>query len=206
MWRKVNFLIVLGFTLAACSAPSAELLEPVEVQQNNALAIPLPEPTAEPESYAIVTVPTAVPNPISYPEDHSAVQEAAVEPSGVVNLEELEADGTGGLSPTVPEEYQDQAIEAPRPISPNQQVVLESLVTQDLAKKLGIDVSEITVVESLKVSWNDSSLGCPQPDMMYAQMITDGFWFDLSANGASYRYHTDSGMTFILCEDSQRPA
>jgi hypothetical protein len=69
----------------------------------------------------------------------------------------------------------------------------------DLAKYLNIDGSQIRVVESISVDWPDTSLGCPQPDMAYAQVVTPGYWIVLETNGLQYPYHTDLEGQVILC-------
>ncbi|MEZ4711027.1 MAG: hypothetical protein R3A44_27765 [Caldilineaceae bacterium] len=64
--------------------------------------------------------------------------------------------------------------------------------SDDLAVELGVAADAIAFVEIEAVDWSDSSLGCPQPDMMYAQVITSGYRIVLEANGETYNYHTDS--------------
>jgi len=70
----------------------------------------------------------------------------------------------------------------------------------DLAEQLGVEAAEIQVVSVEAVEWPDASLGCPQPGMMYAQVITPGFLVVLEAEGARYEYHTDQGGSVVLCE------
>jgi len=50
---------------------------------------------------------------------------------------------------------------------------------------------EISVVSVEYTEWPDSSLGNPQPDMAYTQVITPGFKVLLEAGGQQYEYHTD---------------
>jgi hypothetical protein len=69
----------------------------------------------------------------------------------------------------------------------------------DLVKRFGVDASQIRVVEARAVDWPDTSLGCPQPDMVYAQVITPGYWILLEAEGRQYPYHTDQNEQIILC-------
>jgi len=71
----------------------------------------------------------------------------------------------------------------------------------DLAGRLGVDASAITVISAELVEWSDASLGCPRPGMVYAQVPTDGSLIVLSHSGASYRYHT-GGSVYVpfLCE------
>lgn len=78
------------------------------------------------------------------------------------------------------------------------EVALEKALS-DLAARLKIDTSAIQVVSVEKRMWSDASLGCPQPGMMYAQVITPGFLIRLSAQGKTYTYHT-SLTHAVLCE------
>lgn len=49
--------------------------------------------------------------------------------------------------------------------------------------------------------YSDTSLGCPQPDQTYAQVITPGYQFTLSYAGTAYDYRvSEGGDTVILCE------
>ena len=49
------------------------------------------------------------------------------------------------------------------------------------------------------MEWSDASLGCPQPGMAYAQVITPGFRIALEAQGQLYQYHTDTKGQILLC-------
>jgi hypothetical protein len=70
-----------------------------------------------------------------------------------------------------------------------------------LASELGITPQEVTVLTSEPVEWPDASLGCPQPGMMYAQVITPGYSFLLDAAGKQYTIHTDlTGQSVIVCQ------
>jgi len=74
------------------------------------------------------------------------------------------------------------------------------LALEDLAQKLGLAPEAIRLVSVEAVEWSDTSLGCPQPGMMYAQVITPGFLVVLEANGKQYAYHTDADRFVVLCE------
>ena len=76
---------------------------------------------------------------------------------------------------------------------------------QDLAKRLGINVTEITVVEVEEVTWPDGSLGCPEPGMGYIQMLTPGFKATLEAGGEEYTYHAAGPDNFVLCGEDGSP-
>jgi hypothetical protein len=74
------------------------------------------------------------------------------------------------------------------------------LARENLAQKLGLAPGAIRLISVEAVEWRDTSLGCPQPGMMYAQVITPGFRAVLEAEGKRYDYHTDAGRFVVLCE------
>lgn len=59
----------------------------------------------------------------------------------------------------------------------------------DLAARLGISAGKITTVSSEAHTWGDTSLGLPEPGMMYAQVMTDGYIITLSVDSQTYVYH-----------------
>ena len=70
---------------------------------------------------------------------------------------------------------------------------------EDLATRQGMDRSQVIVENVETVEWRDSSLGCPQPGMMYAQVITPGFRIVLELDGVRYSYHADLNRRVTLC-------
>ncbi len=76
---------------------------------------------------------------------------------------------------------------------------------QDLAKRLSVQTSQIELVSFQPVSWADSSLGCPQPGMMYSQIVTDGYRIQLRASGKVYEYHASRTGIPFLCENPKPP-
>ena len=41
-------------------------------------------------------------------------------------------------------------------------------------------------------SWEDASLGCPEPGVAYAQVVTAGWVIRLRHGGREYQYHADA--------------
>ena len=82
------------------------------------------------------------------------------------------------------------------------EALLVTRAAEDLAQSLGIDESAVTFVSIEAVDWPDASLGCPEPDMMYAAMITPGYKIVLSAGDELYEYHTttDADSRLAQCE------
>lgn len=71
---------------------------------------------------------------------------------------------------------------------------------KELATRLGIPAADIRLVTAEPVDWPDTSLGCPQPGMAYAQVITPGFRLVLAAGQAIYEYHSDYAGHFATCK------
>lgn len=59
----------------------------------------------------------------------------------------------------------------------------------DLARRLKIDEVEIELAEAQFVTWPNSALGCPEPDIMYTQALVPGYRIRLIANGRSHHFH-----------------
>lgn len=89
----------------------------------------------------------------------------------------------------------------PAPRVPDELVALVAKVSQDLADRLQIDVSQVVLISSQAVQWRDSSLGCPEPGMMYMTVITPGYRLVLRANGELFEYHTGRNDLFVFCPD-----
>ena len=66
-----------------------------------------------------------------------------------------------------------------------------SAAKSDLANRLGIDPSEISVSSVGETDFPDMSLGAPTGGEMSAQMISTGWKIDLSAGGRNYEYRAD---------------
>ena len=73
----------------------------------------------------------------------------------------------------------------------------------DLSKRTGIPKSDIKVVSVEAVQWPDTSLGCPQPDKMYAQVVVPGYRIILEAGGQTYDYHS-AGAGVGLCQPQKQ--
>lgn len=90
------------------------------------------------------------------------------------------------------------------PTAPDLQTLIEK-VKEDLAQRLTTSTPQIELIKVIEVVWPDSSLGCPQPEMTYTQVLTDGFIIQLKASEILYRYHTNTTGQIILCERPRLP-
>jgi len=75
----------------------------------------------------------------------------------------------------------------------------------DLATRLGVDESAVRLVSQEEVTWPDGSLGCPQPDMSYIQVLVNGSLIVLEVNGTSYEYHSGGGRGPFYCPNPTDP-
>ncbi len=83
------------------------------------------------------------------------------------------------------------------------QTALDSL-NQQLGTALTLEtVGEWNWSEEI---FSDASLGCPQPDTMYAQVITRGYIFRFTHDGLTYDFRsTPDGATLFLCRSYPAP-
>jgi hypothetical protein len=105
------------------------------------------------------------------------------------------------LSPTTP-----KAGDTPQmfPSTPRLQGLVEK-AKEDLAKRLSIHLTEIVVVEAAEVTWPDSSLGCPQNGMAYAEVLTQGYLIRLEYAKKQYEYHAGKGTEATYCPNPTAP-
>ena len=68
-----------------------------------------------------------------------------------------------------------------------------------LSVEIGVPIEEIEVVEAERMTWADSSLGCPEPGMMYAQGVVDGYRIVLSVAGTEYPVHSGETGDPVVC-------
>lgn len=98
----------------------------------------------------------------------------------------------------------------PTPEPPNRETAVEipaqavdavARARADMSEQLGISQEQIVVVSIEDVQWRDASLGCPQPGMMYAQVITPGYRMILKSGEKQFKYHSAKGQdNAVQCE------
>ena len=71
---------------------------------------------------------------------------------------------------------------------------------RDLAKRLGVPVTEVRPGGALRMTWENAALGCPQPGVQYAEAETDGWRLTLKHGEREYTYHADDHHV-IPCPD-----
>lgn len=191
--RKWIVVMALSVMLLAACAPAGGVSPVVAVEPTiDAPALnPLPLPDeAEAGAAGVVpgaTRPAASPLPAQEP----------VSP-GEVSL--------GDLTPTTPSAPRR---EAPAPGRPRgnapdaRERVMVVTAVLDLIDQLGVPAESVSVEAIEPVTWPDTSLGCAQPGVDYAQVAIDGSRITLRAGDATYTYHTDGHSRYILCRDGE---
>lgn len=90
------------------------------------------------------------------------------------------------------------------PSIPHLQSLIEK-AKEDLAQRFSISLSQIDLVQATEVIWPDSSLGCPQKGMAYAEVLTPGYLIILSDGNMEYEYHASKGTEVIYCVNPTPP-
>jgi hypothetical protein len=86
--------------------------------------------------------------------------------------------------------------------------VPEALLTEilaDAAERAGVPVEQLEVVTASEVTFNDGSLGCPQPGMMYTQALVDGYHVVVRTPDGDLDYRASGRGGFRLCEHPVGP-
>lgn len=92
----------------------------------------------------------------------------------------------------------------PTPAAFGLQALIEK-AKNDLAQRLSVATDQINLIEATSVVWPDSSLGCPQEGMAYAQVLTPGYLILVEYAGNIFEYHTSSRTHIVTCENPSPP-
>jgi hypothetical protein len=72
-------------------------------------------------------------------------------------------------------------------------------VVADAARRFKVAESAVVLSRAEQVTWNDGSLGCPQPGQMYTQMLVSGYRIVATTSAGQMEYHTDSHGFAVTC-------
>lgn len=89
------------------------------------------------------------------------------------------------------------------PAEDKEQVAAVALAKKTLVAKLGVSADAVQVDKAEAVDWPDSSLGCPEKGMMYAQMIMSGYKVSLKVDGKTHAVHVGGGRA-VVCGASSK--
>lgn len=182
MGRRFSIPFVLLLTAATACGSTTDTVDPVE---NLPTTPPATNGLADEAADEPATADTTAPADADVPVDTTAAEGTAItelSPQAIPSLTTL---------PDSPRATTPGAF----PLDPESARVQATVI--DLAERLGVAASDVSIVEASAVSWGDSSLGCPQPGMQYLQRVTDGSLVVLNADGVDYRY--TGGDPLKLC-------
>jgi hypothetical protein len=78
------------------------------------------------------------------------------------------------------------------------QGILDSILSET-ARLAKVRREQLVIVRAESVVWNDGSLGCLEPGMMYTQALVNGYWVVIDAAGRKYDFRVGSRGKFRLC-------
>jgi hypothetical protein len=85
------------------------------------------------------------------------------------------------------------------------QAIIDEAVA-DAAGRAGVDPSEVVVASTESTSWPNGALGCPEPGMMYTEVITPGYRVVVEAGGSRYDYRASARAGAVhWCENPLGP-
>lgn len=87
------------------------------------------------------------------------------------------------------------------PIGKTQGEIVAEARLNLVEKSSSVD-TDISTVSIESVNWPDTSLGCPKPGEVYAQIITPGYRIVLKINDKTYTYHSSS-TNIKLCQPTE---
>ncbi len=80
-----------------------------------------------------------------------------------------------------------------------------AVAATDLAERLGVAVSDLTVTAVESVVWRSGAIGCPEPGMSYTQALVPGVRVIIEHEKASYYYHGTAEDNLFFCENPTEP-
>ena len=110
------------------------------------------------------------------------------------------------LPPPTPESTPAEPEKMPSPTLPPELQSAAQQAVDILTRALDVSPDEVTILSVQRVQWSDSSLGCPKPGMMYAQVITPGYLVKAEARSEVHEIHlNDRGSGLVCPPDMAKP-
>ena len=70
---------------------------------------------------------------------------------------------------------------------------------EDAAARLGVAIAALPPPRVEQVTWRDGSLGCPEPGLMYPQVLMPGYRIVVASAGSVLEYHAAERGQFLHC-------
>jgi hypothetical protein len=78
-----------------------------------------------------------------------------------------------------------------------EQILLQ--IMQQVAASTGAPLADLEIEEARAVTWNDGSLGCPEPGQLYTQALVDGYWVVIEVAGETFDFRVGANGEFKFC-------
>lgn len=95
------------------------------------------------------------------------------------------------------------------PLGPVDQSIVEredvQAAIQAEADRSGVPPEEVEVAGYADVTWQDGSIGCPEPGMHYTMALVPGHQLILEVDGEHASYHAAEGRPFSHCASPRPP-
>jgi hypothetical protein len=78
------------------------------------------------------------------------------------------------------------------------QGILDAIL-KETATLANVPREKLAIIRAQPVTWNDGSLGCPEPGAMYTQALVNGYWVVIHAADKTYDFRVDNAGRFRLC-------
>ena len=106
----------------------------------------------------------------------------------------------GTSSPVAPGDGATPTVAPPTPADLRSEPRVVAAIS-DLATRESVRAGDVLIAAWTPVTWADSSLGCPEPDMSYTQAEVPGELLILRVDAGLYQYHAEGTGAFRYCAD-----
>lgn len=124
--------------------------------------------------------------------------------SACAHMDDSAAEEAAARKPPITEHESVRGVAGTQPMKADRPDNVINAIAADLAKRLNVPAGQFQVVAVDAMTWNDSSLGCPQPGQFYLQALTPGFRVVLQHDGQTYEYHASEKGTYVYCRNPTR--
>ena len=174
----LGLLLVVSILAAACSS------QPVSIEPVQSQGLPLdPNRDVRPET------------PFEPGPDESTGEPGGISQPPISILDTIDANECNFIH-SINACFSDG--QPPEGIPLDEYMDLYFLAREDLAERFDFNPLTIKISDVEKVEWSDSSLGNPEPGMLYSQVITPGTRLVLESDGATFTYHTSQDRVVFV--------
>ncbi len=95
-----------------------------------------------------------------------------------------------------------ERVPSPAPLGGTGEVPEDMLdaVIADALNRSGRTRTDVQILHAQSTVWNDGSLGCPKPGVMYTQALVEGYRIVLKVADHHYDYRATQHGQFVLCD------